>query len=152
MSRNLRYICNMSSAIKIFTQLLKREGRSVTKARLIVFEQLLGPEPQSMHELVARCQGIDRASAYRAVELFEKLGIVQRLHTGWKYKLELSDKFAAHHHHLTCQNCGQSLAINGQELESFIDQLAAAHAFVPSAHQIEIQGLCSACQTAPKHL
>ena len=138
----------MSSASETFAQLLKQQGQSVTQARLRVFEQLLGQEPQSMHELVARCQGIDRASVYRAVELFERLGIVQRLHTGWKYKLELTDKFAAHHHHLTCQNCGLSLAINEQELEGFIDKLATARAFQPTAHQIEIQGLCNACQPA----
>lgn len=99
-----------------------------------------------MHELVDRADSIDRASVYRAVELFEKLGIVQRLNTGWKYKIELTDKFSAHHHHLTCVQCGRTIALKESELEQFIDDIARGHGFVPEAHQIEIQGRCRDCQ------
>ncbi|HSX36084.1 MAG TPA: Fur family transcriptional regulator [Patescibacteria group bacterium] len=137
----------MSSPRANFKQLLKSQHQSITKARLAVFSALLGEEPLSMRDLVGRVPGVDRASVYRAVDLFEKLGIVQRLNTGWKYKLELSDKFAEHHHHLTCTNCGRTTAMNEHELEAVIDRLAAAHHFAPSAHQIEIQGLCAQCQT-----
>ncbi|HSX16730.1 MAG TPA: transcriptional repressor [Patescibacteria group bacterium] len=136
----------MASHNEEFRQLLKDHGQSVTKARLAVFNALLGKEPLSMHELVNHVPEIDRASAYRTVELFEQLGIVQRLNTGWKYKLELSDKFAEHHHHLTCTHCGRTIPMNETELERVIDRLAQAHDFTPTAHQIEIQGLCSNCR------
>ena len=99
-----------------------------------------------MHDLVVRAGQVDRASVYRAVDLFERLGIVQRLNTGWKYKLELSDKFAEHHHHLTCLRCGRTIAMNEGELEQLIGRLAEKHGFLPTAHQIEIQGLCAECQ------
>ncbi len=137
----------MSSARDAFKELLKINGQSVTKPRLRVFEALVNQEPLSIHDLVARVKGVDRASVYRAVDLFEKLGIAQRLNTGWKYKIELSDKFAAHHHHLTCVNCGKTIAMNEAELENVIEKLAVSHRFKPTAHQIEIQGLCEACQT-----
>jgi len=136
----------MSSPIDTFTALLKANGYSSTAARRRVFEALLGQEPLSMRGLVDKISDIDRASVYRAVDVFEQLGIVQRIHTGWKYKLELTDKFAAHHHHLTCTNCGTTIAMNEHELESLIDTLAARHHFRPSAHQIEIQGICEQCQ------
>ncbi|HEX7963753.1 MAG TPA: Fur family transcriptional regulator [Candidatus Saccharimonadales bacterium] len=136
----------MSSARDSFRNLLKQHGYSVTKARLRVFEALLGREPLSMHDLVNGAGQVDRASVYRAVEVFERLGIVQRLHTGWKYKLELTDKFAEHHHHLTCTQCGKTVAMNEDDLERLIAKLAAAHHFLPSAHQIELQGLCADCQ------
>lgn len=99
-----------------------------------------------MHQLVTACAPVDRASVYRAVELFERLGIVQRLNMGWKYKLELTDKFAAHHHHLSCNNCGKTITMNEASLEKIIESLAREHHFKPTAHQIEIQGLCQACQ------
>jgi Fur family ferric uptake transcriptional regulator len=70
---------------------------------------------------------------------------VQRLNTGWKYKIELSDSFAEHHHHLTCTRCGRTIAMNETELEDVIARLAANHRFRPTAHQIEIQGLCTSC-------
>jgi len=140
----------MSSSQETFSALLKSHGQSVTKARLAVFEALLGEEPLAMREVVARTKGVDRASVYRAIDLFEKLGIVQRLNSGWKYKIELSDKFAAHHHHLSCVGCGKTIAISGHELETFIDQLATHYGFAPTAHQIEIQGYCKACRAAGK--
>lgn len=98
-----------------------------------------------MHELVEKVSEVDRASVYRSVELFERLGIVQRVNIGWKYKLELTDRFAKHHHHLTCTNCGRAIEISESELEQTICRLAAAHCFKPTAHQIEIQGQCSRC-------
>jgi Fur family ferric uptake transcriptional regulator len=70
---------------------------------------------------------------------------VQRLNTGWKYKIELTDKFAEHHHHLTCTTCGQTTSLNEAELESFIEKIAHDYGFTPSSHQIEIQGLCKTC-------
>ena len=77
-----------------------------------------------MHDLIKRTKGVDRASVYRAVRLFEQLGIVQRLNTGWKYKIELTDKFAEHHHHLTCLQCGKTIAMGESELEEMISKLA----------------------------
>jgi len=135
----------MSSPRDAFRALLKINGYSITKARLSVFNALLGQEPLDMHTLVAKTGQVDRASVYRAVELFERLGMVQRLHAGWKYKLELTDKFAEHHHHLSCMRCGKTIAMNERELEALIAKLAAAHQFTPTAHQIEIQGVCADC-------
>lgn len=135
----------MNSARDSFIQLLKQNTQSVTKPRLAVFEALLGQEPLSMHELAGKVRGVDRASVYRAIDLFERLAIVQRLNSGWKYKLELTDKFAEHHHHLTCTNCSRTIAMNETELEDLIAKLAANHHFHPTAHQIEIQGRCVNC-------
>jgi Fur family transcriptional regulator, ferric uptake regulator len=139
----------MFAGVDSLKDLLKRNGQSVTTTRLAVFEALSGQEPLSMHELVERVRSADRASVYRTIDLFERLGIVQRLNTGWKYKVELSDKFAAHHHHLTCTHCGATTPMNEAELETVIDRLARNHGFRPMAHQIEIQGICSNCQRRP---
>lgn len=136
----------MSSLNDRFAAILRGHGQSVTKTRLHIFEQLVGQEPMSMAELVARCQRTDRASVYRSTALFEELGIVQRIHQGWKYKLELSDAFADHHHHLTCVTCGATTAINEDELELFIERMAQQYQFVPKTHQIEVQGTCAACK------
>lgn len=137
----------MGADIERFKELLKTSGHSVTKARLSVFGALLGNEPVGMAELVRRVPEVDRASVYRAINLFEQLGIVQRVNIGWKYKLELTDRFAAHHHHLSCTNCGRTIEMNEEELEQLIRSLARAHDFTPTAHQIEIQGLCADCRT-----
>ena len=138
----------MSSPKESLMAILQQAGQSVTKARLAVFAALEHQEPLTMHELVGRVPQADRASVYRAIELFERLGITQRINLGWKYKVELSDKFAAHHHHLTCTQCSRTIALSGHELEQFIVRTAREHHFTPTAHQIEIQGICAACQPA----
>jgi Fur family ferric uptake transcriptional regulator len=101
-----------------------------------------------MHEIVAACGGqVDRASVYRTISLFEKLGIVQRLQIGWKYKLELSDRFHHHHHHLTCLKCGRTFSLpSDSTLEQRLKILATGQNFRMSGHQLEIQGRCESCQ------
>ena len=128
--------------------LLRRNGLSVTKQRLTVFALLEGREPISMYELyeLAREQ-LDRASLYRTIATFEKLGIVRRVNIGWKYKVELNDMFSEHHHHLTCLNCHTVIPMSEDELETFIDTVATRHHFTPIEHEVEIQGYCENCCT-----
>lgn len=138
----------MSDSFEQLQTTLKVQGYSLTNARRMVFNALRGQEPQTMGELGASLNGkADRASLYRTIALFEKLGIVQRLHIGWKYKLELSDTFSHHHHHLSCLKCGRVIAIKEHtELEERINRLATSHNFQPIDHQLEIRGTCSSCQ------
>jgi Fur family ferric uptake transcriptional regulator len=146
MSSQFFHTIPMTSTRERFKQLLKDQRQSVTAARLAVFDALAGGEPRGMQELAAAVPQIDRASVYRAIELFERLHVIQRVHTGWKFKVELSDHFAEHHHHLTCTSCGQVISISEAALEEVVGQLGATHGFRPTAHQIEIQGICRACQ------
>lgn len=146
--RNICYNCSVSDPINVLQKLLKTQGYSVTAPRKVVFDALQGQEPQTMRELFLQIQNkIDRASLYRTVTLFEELGVVQRLQIGWKYKLELTDKFSHHHHHLSCIKCGQTIAIDEDTaLEKRMRQLAEAQGFKAQDHQLEIRGLCKACQ------
>jgi len=129
-----------------FKTLLKNHGYSITEQRLLVFNLLVDQEPLTMHQLIELANNqIDRASIYRIIGLFNQIGITQRLNIGWKYTIELTDKFAQHHHHLTCLKCHRVIPINKDELEDFISQLASAQKFTPVEHQVEIQGYCNDC-------
>jgi Fur family ferric uptake transcriptional regulator len=135
----------------VLQQILRDRGYSTTKARLFVCELLWNHEPQSMRELTERAAGIiDRASLYRTIDLFEKLGIVQRIYIGWKYKVELSDAFVHHHHHISCLGCGKIVAITEEhEIEQLIHELAAKHGFTADNHQLEVRGYCASCSERP---
>lgn len=133
-------------AVHIFEDKLRASGQSITAARRAVYVALQGQEPLSMRELVERVESVDKASVYRTVSLFEKLGIVQRLQTGWKYKLELTDEFHDHHHHATCLKCGQSFILpENTSLESEVARLVDGLGFTIKSHQLEIQGYCELC-------
>jgi len=127
---------------------LHQHGQSLTKPRRAVYAALQGEEPLTVPELIARCSGVDRASVYRTISLFERLGIIQRLQTGWKYKLELSDQFHDHHHHATCLGCGKAEVLaEDASLEAHLSQLARASGFSVARHQLELQGWCADCQS-----
>jgi Fe2+ or Zn2+ uptake regulation protein len=138
----------MTEPLEELANSLKRHSQSLTKARQVIFAALQDKEPQTMREVVAACRGqVDRASVYRTIALFERIGIVQRLQIGWKYKLELSDAFHHHHHHLTCEKCGKTVPLAEDPLlEKRLRGLAQAQNFIMRDHQLEVQGLCQACQ------
>lgn len=129
--------------------ILKSGQASLTTPRKLVFDLLLNQGPQSMQVLVQRAKGkIDKATIYRSIELFERLGIVKRLNIGWKYKIELSDLFTGHHHHMFCTNCGRLFDLpDNPMLETMIDTVAAKSGFSPRGHQLEVFGFCVNCSS-----
>lgn len=128
---------------------LKQADRSLTKTRQQVFNALADSDALSMNQLIRKLQHkMDRASIYRTIDLFEKLGIVNRLQIGWKYKIELSEAFSEHHHHAACVNCGKVVAFEeDKNLESEIDKIAGELGFAKASHSLEIRGFCQNCQT-----
>lgn len=130
-----------------FTRTLKDAGQSVTGPRIALFRLLEGSEPQSTAELLAKSGGeFDRASLYRSLSLFEQLGIVQRLYIGFKYKVELTDLYSHHHHHISCLGCGRVIPLDEHEqIERMISLLARRHNVAAVSHQLEIQGYCTQC-------
>ena len=138
----------MEEKLQILSDILKRNGYSITKPRRLVFELLNDEEPQSMHDIYMRAKGkIDRASLYRTIKIFEQTGIAQRVYVGWKYKVELTDIFLHHHHHISCLACHKLIAISEDEqIEKLIQELAVKHQVVATSHQLEVQGYCQDCQ------
>lgn len=139
----------MTSSTETLQNLLKQNGFSITRQRLVVFNALVEQEPITINELLKKTsKQLDKVSVYRIIDTFEKIGVVQRLNIGWKYKIELTDKFADHHHHLVCLKCGKIIPINEHALENFIEDIANQNKFQPKDHQVEIQGYCKQCQAA----
>jgi Fur family ferric uptake transcriptional regulator len=139
----------MNDPIRRLEETLSEHGYSMTNPRRTVLLVMLDHEPMSLHDLVeATASTVNRSSIYRTVDLFEKLGIIERLTLGWKYKLELSDKFAAHHHHITCSKCGKVQSFEESPTISYeLKQLAQEAGYTESGHQLEIRGICNVCQS-----
>lgn len=137
----------MATDISPIKTTLKDRGYSLTLVRRTVFEILCDHDALSMSELIDKVGVVaDRASVYRTVQLFELLGIIHRVQIGWKYKLELSDAFASHHHHLTCLNCGAVIPLHEDKaLEKELAKLAHQNHFQATGHQLEIRGFCRDC-------
>lgn len=129
------------------SQTLKKHGFSLTTPRKALFSALQSGTPRTMRELTLDLESVmDRASIYRTVELFEKLGVVVKVRTGWKYKIELSDLFSPHHHHLTCTNCGKVTSFDEPNgLNGLLTKISNDHGYSHTNHSLEISGLCAEC-------
>lgn len=140
----------MSQATELFRQKLKEHGLSETGPRKAIFEALLKSdhEPVTMNKLVLEAsQYADRATVYRTVKTLESIDIIKRLNIGWKYKLELSDDFHGHHHHISCIKCGATHAVHNDEyLESTLSQLAERNGYDLTDHMLDMHGICKECR------
>lgn len=130
-----------------FRQLLKQNGHFITKPRLRLFVILQKRPALTMQQLIPLLTQHDQVTVYRNIDLFEELGIVNRLRLGWQTKIELSDKFMHHHHHFTCTSCGEVYDLpDDPTFEKHIIDLGRNQNFNVTDHQLEIRGLCTNCQ------
>ncbi len=130
-----------------FEEKMKQSGNSVTSARRSIYKLLKHVDmPMSIQEIAGESPTIDRATVYRTIELFEKLGIVKRVWFGFRSKVELSDLYQEHHHHLVCESCGRIIKIDHANLERMVSRITKKNNYLPTKHHIEIFGLCEECQ------
>lgn len=129
-----------------FKKILKQNGHFITKPRLRLFDVLQNHTTLTFQELVSLIPKHDQATLYRNTDLFERLGIINRLRLGWQTKIELSDAFWHHHHHLSCVMCNRVVILKDNPLlEQQIKTISQQHEFKPLDHQLEIRGLCRTC-------
>ncbi len=94
-------------------------------------------------ELRNRQQDMGLATVYRSLEALKLQGEVQvrTLANGEsEYSLIKSDR-----HHLTCVNCGVSIAIDECPVHNLEKQLETSHTFKVYYHTLEFFGLCQKC-------
>jgi Fur family transcriptional regulator, ferric uptake regulator len=94
-------------------------------------------------ELRNRQQDMGLATVYRSLEALKLQGEVQvrTLANGEsEYSLIKSDR-----HHLTCVNCGISIAIDECPVHNLEKQLEKSHSFKVYYHTLEFFGLCQKC-------
>lgn len=134
--------------VGLLSEKLRQAGYSITRQREVVFTMLKEHGALSMSHLIMLCSGqADRASVYRTVQLFEQLGFVRRIAQGWKHKIELSDVFSSHHHHIVCAQCGLMTDLNDDpRLKTVLKAMARPAGYKIINHELEIVGICVNCQ------
>ena len=96
-----------------------------------------------------RGTGIGLASVYRALELLDSLGLVQRFEVGeGTARYEPALPTGEHHHHLVCDSCGDVTAFEDEALERAIRRLARRVEYAVDAHDVTLRGECPACRSS----
>ncbi len=130
-----------------FKQYLRSYGLNVTVPRLKVFRFLEINDLTTVSAVINHLSGqADRASIYRTISHFRKLGIIHDVVAGGKRMIELTDRFSSHHHHLSCLKCGRSEVVADHKLETDLERISEKKGFRAVSHQIEISGICASCQ------
>jgi Fur family ferric uptake transcriptional regulator len=89
------------------------------------------------------------ASVYRALELLDRLRLVQRLDVGeGAARYEPALPSGEHHHHLVCDTCGNVSTFEDADLERAIERLSRRVDFAIDAHDVTLRGECRACSEA----
>ncbi len=135
--------------IEKFKQTLRNHNLFVTQERVRLFDELKNHSgPCSIAKLIKlTADSLDETTVYRNLKLFEEIGVTNRVYSGWKYSVELSDNFKAHHHHMSCAKCG--MVISFEESESLLGELKNIenkHGFRSESHILELVGVCQSCQ------
>jgi Fur family ferric uptake transcriptional regulator len=96
-----------------------------------------------------RGSGVGLASIYRALDLLDRLGLVQRFDVGegiGRYEAALPG--GDHHHHLVCDSCGTVEPFEDDALEAAIHRLSGTTEFTIAAHDVTLHGECPSCRAA----
>lgn len=51
----------------------------------------------------------------------------------------------AHHHHLVCRQCGETVEIGADVVETWAQKVATTEGFRNVVHSVELSGLCPRC-------
>lgn len=92
---------------------------------------------------------IGLATVYRALELFEKLGVLHKLEDAdGQSHFEFTDGEGHYHHHLLCFGCGKILHYTKDLLEGVEEQVTRETGFKIVDHSLRFFGYCSECERA----
>jgi Fur family transcriptional regulator, ferric uptake regulator len=90
---------------------------------------------------------ISRATIYRTLQWMVDAGIARKVDFGeGRFRFEHSYRHPRHFH-LICKSCNQTFEFLSSDIESLIEEVAAARAFAARQSVLQIYGTCEACQT-----
>jgi Fur family transcriptional regulator, ferric uptake regulator len=125
-------------------------GIRPTRQRLRVLEELAQePHDATAQQLYRRLRDggerIGLATVYRTLGMLAEHGVVDTLaHSAGESCYRVCGD--EHHHHLVCTGCHRVVELTDCGLDDWLERVAAATDFTPTAHQVEVAGLCADCR------
>jgi Fur family transcriptional regulator, ferric uptake regulator len=90
---------------------------------------------------------ISRATVYRTLQWMVEAGIARRVDFGeGRVRFEHSYRHPRHFH-LICKGCSRSFEFLSSDIESLLEEVAAARNFTARQSVLQIHGTCEACRT-----
>ncbi len=139
-----------------FRGFLKDQGLKLTREREALVREIFATHYHfEADELLFRLKEngvkISRATIYRTLELLVKSGLVRRIRLGEDHYHYESVESGSHHDHLVCTTCGSVIEFHDDSLETRQREICKKHGFDPTFHNLQILGVCRACQRKGQH-
>ncbi len=139
--------------ITVFKERLRAQGCKLTTQRRSVLDVLIEhcDEHLSTEEIYAKVKKnypeIGLATVYRTVQLFEDMGIIDRLNfDDGCSRFELTSGDAEHHHHhLICEGCNKVFEVENDLLEEIESEVEKKYNFKIHDHNLMFYGHCEEC-------
>jgi Fur family ferric uptake transcriptional regulator len=131
---------------------LKRDGGKRSSKREQIVNVFLRQEGHlSADDLVdlirSEDQRISRATVYRTLQWMVDAGIARKVDFGeGRFRFEHSYR-QPRHFHLLCKSCHRSFEFLSSDIETSVDEVAAARSFTVSQSVVQIYGTCEECRT-----
>ncbi|MDX1657988.1 MAG: Fur family transcriptional regulator [Nitriliruptorales bacterium] len=135
--------------------LLRRGGYRVTQPRREVWRALNEADGHlTVEEITERVHdrdpGINLASVYRSLAVFEELDLVRESRLGDEDASRWELSHPDEHFHLVCDECGRIDHHRGSLVEEIRDHLVEGHGFEPSGVELIVTGRCADCTTGDR--
>ena len=137
-----------------FKEKLKQKGCKLTLQRRSVLDVLIKHcnehlSTEEIYDFVKEnYPEIGLATVYRTVQLFEEMGIVDRLNfDDGCSRFELSSEATVHHHHhLICESCNKVFEVENDLLEEIEKEIERKYKFKIHDHNVMFYGVCKDCE------
>jgi len=103
--------------------------------------------PGLVREVRARSLGVGRATVFRAIDLFVRVGAVERVDLPRGEHAYVAC-VPAHHHHVICARCARAIEVGDLGLGAVAREVARRTGYRVDEHRLELWGLCPDCQRA----
>jgi Fur family ferric uptake transcriptional regulator len=135
-----------------FVDKLRPAGGRRSGKRDVIVNVFLGQQghlsAEELVDLIRRQDAqISRATIYRTLQWMVDAGIARKVDFGeGRFRFEHSYRHPRHFHFI-CKRCTQSFEFLSSDIETLIEEVAAARGFEPAQSVLQVYGLCEGCRT-----
>lgn len=143
-----------STILETCHERLREAGYRLTNARLTVLDALITHEEHHLtssdilEAVNARDDSIGRASVFRTLDLFTRLGLIRPTYLGNNVTPSYVVMADNHHHHIICTKCQRVIEIDECGLGHVEQSLEQRFNVRITGHMVEFFALCEVCRAA----
>jgi Fur family ferric uptake transcriptional regulator len=136
---------------ELFKRYIRNNRLRLSHPRLLIYQELSDTKSflcaQELYQcLLKKQKKIGLTSIYRALDLFESLGMVFKAINGSSVKYKLCE-VENHHHHIICKGCGKVAELNFCDISDWSKKVTESTGYQVTDHQLNFYGYCKACKS-----